>query len=197
MTVHKPVLVTPPAADDPVVTLAEAKAHLRVDGSDEDGLITALIGAAVAHLDGYAGILGRALVTQTWRQDVDGFCRTMRLPLPAASIASIKWMASDGTTLTTIAGANYALQADALGSFVRFIDDYDFPTDLAETQAVRLEFTAGYGIAVAVPADIKLAILLTVGAWYQNRETVIVGATGMELPLGANALLAKYRLMGI
>ncbi|WP_297534627.1 head-tail connector protein [Nitrobacter sp.] len=42
------------------VTLAEAKAHLRVDHDDQDDLITAQIKAATAWFDGYSGILGRA-----------------------------------------------------------------------------------------------------------------------------------------
>lgn len=34
------------------ITLAEAKAHCRVDYTDDDAFITSLIGAAVSHLDG-------------------------------------------------------------------------------------------------------------------------------------------------
>ena len=63
---HRPVLVTPPA--ETPVSRTEAKAHLRVDGTGDDDLIDGLIDAAVAHLDGYTGILGRCMVTQTWRQ---------------------------------------------------------------------------------------------------------------------------------
>jgi hypothetical protein len=45
-----------------VLTHDEAKAHLRVD----DTLITALIAAATARLDGRDGILGRCLRSETW-----------------------------------------------------------------------------------------------------------------------------------
>ena len=47
------------------VTLAEAKAWCRVDHIDDDTLISSLIDAAVSKLDGYSGILGRCMVTQT------------------------------------------------------------------------------------------------------------------------------------
>src|SRR5690348_5785828 len=46
------------------VSLAEAKAFARVDGSDEDALVSALIAAARLHVE---SLTGRALVTQTWR----------------------------------------------------------------------------------------------------------------------------------
>jgi uncharacterized phiE125 gp8 family phage protein len=193
---YRPVLVTAPAAGDPVVTLVEAKAHLRVDSSGEDTLITSLIAAATAHLDGYSGILGRCLVTQTWRQDFDGFAKCMRLPLLAATISSVKWRNSDGQ-LSTIASDNYSLKADEMGSYVRFDDGYSFPSDLAQSQAVLIEFTAGYGNAAAVPASIKAAILLLVAHWYENREAVNVGNITTEVPLGVAALIQPYRRVGI
>lgn len=55
------------APSGPVVTLAEAKAHLRVDHDDDDGHITGCVLAAEGHLDGPFGTLGRCLVDQTWQ----------------------------------------------------------------------------------------------------------------------------------
>lgn len=65
----KATLIEPPTAS--AVSLAEAKAHLRVDGDDEDLLIQTYIDAATAYLDGMDGILGRALCPQTWRFEMD------------------------------------------------------------------------------------------------------------------------------
>jgi uncharacterized phiE125 gp8 family phage protein len=192
---HAPVLVTPPAVAP--LTTAEVKAHLRVEGADDDATIGIYIEAAVAHLDGYAGILGRCIVTQTWRQDFDDFCgQTLRLPLFAATIASVKVRGSDGT-LATVASDDYALKADELGSYVRFDDDYDYPGDLAQSNAILVEFTAGFGAAAAVPAAIKTAILLLVGHWFANREAATIGSTGSALPFAVDALLAPYRRVGI
>lgn len=58
------ILTTPPVG--PVVPLPDLKAHLRVDHDDEDALITSLEMAAVAYLDGWGGILGRAIKAQSW-----------------------------------------------------------------------------------------------------------------------------------
>lgn len=190
---HKPVLISAPT--ETPVSLAEAKAHLRVESNDEDGLITALVAAVTAYLDGYAGILGRAIVTQTWQQDFDILERVLRLPLPASGISSITVRSRDGT-LSTIASENYALKHDARGSLVRFKDSYSLPGDLYETAAIAVTFVAGYGAAAAVPVAIKQAMLLIVAYWHLNREANTAGNSN-NTPVSAEALLAPYRMVGV
>lgn len=190
---HAPVLVAPAAATP--VSADEAKTHLKVETGDEDALIEGLVAGATQHLDGYAGVLGRCMVTQSWRQDFDDFARILRLPMPAAGITGISWVDEAGAA-SSIDAANYELQADALGSFVRFVDDYDFPGDLAQTRAVRVTYTAGYGDAAAVPAPLKVAILLLVGHWYAHRRAVSDAAM-VELPLGVAMMIAPYRRVGV
>lgn len=165
---HRPELVTPPAATP--VSVAEVKAQTRVDHDAEDDLLTLLIEAATAHLDGYAGVLGRCLVTQTWKQEYDAFARCLRLPLPAASVTSIIYLDSAGAASAPVSSGDYALQHDALGSFVRFNDDFAFPGDLYETKPVAVTFVAGYGDAADVPANIKAWILANVAHRYFDRE---------------------------
>lgn len=58
--------------------------------------------------------------------------------------------------------------------------------------AVRVEFTAGYGEASAVPPDIVAAMLLLLGSLDQNREAVVIGTIVNELPLGVDYLLSPY-----
>lgn len=77
-----PVRVTAPSA--PVVVLSDLKAHLRVDGTDSDAMIEGLEKVAVAHLDGYRGILGRCIHSQEWSVTYDA-AGTYRLPLPDVS----------------------------------------------------------------------------------------------------------------
>ncbi|MGV8951198.1 MAG: head-tail connector protein [Cypionkella sp.] len=188
---HAPVLVTPPAGMP--VTLDEAKLHLRVDGDEEDTLITALIAGAVSYLDGWTGVLGGALADQTWRQDFDSFACTMRLPIgPVSEIVSITYRTSDGQ-VSTVADSNFALVTDAIGPRVFWDAGFSAPGDLYEQGAVSVTYQAGYAEA---PAALKIAILLMVGHWYTNRETVAEGSFS-ELPFAANVLLAPFRRMSI
>jgi len=187
-----PVLVAP--AETLPVTLEEAKLHLRVDGDEDDALITGLINGAVSHLDGYTGILGRCLVEQTWRMDFDAFARTMCLPIgPVAEVVSVTWRDASGQ-ISTVNDDNYGLLPGAGGrTSLRFRNGYALPTGLHEDGAVSVTFKAGY---TEVPAALKVAILLMVGHWYANRETVAEGSFS-EVPFAANALIEPFRRSGI
>lgn len=185
-------LATAPAA---VLTTAEAKAHLRISHSLEDTLIASLVSAATAYLDGYSGILGRALVTQVWDYTLPCFASPLRLPMaPVSAISYVKYLDDDAVE-QTVSSADYYLSGDASGPYIALVDGADWPTTYPQDNAVSVRFTAGYGAASAVPAAIKQAMLLLVGHWYENRSAL--GANTLaELPLAVGALLAPYRRVG-
>lgn len=194
MTIYQvPTLTVAPTAT-PIGT-TEAKAHLRVDHSDEDDLITALVQAATAHLDGYTGILGRALVTQTWAQKIDDFPTVIRLPLaPVQSVTSITYY--DGANASqTLDSASYHLASDAAGAYIALNEGYGWPGVYNRPDAVTVTFVAGYGAAADVPSAIKAVIKLLVGHWYEHREAA--GEPMTELPLAAASLLAPYRRISL
>ncbi|MFG1247621.1 head-tail connector protein [Xanthobacter flavus] len=186
-----PSLVAAPAAK--LIDVATAKAHLRVDHSDDDTLIAGLIDSAIAHLDGWGGTLGRCLITQTWREDFCGFppCGRLRLRLaPIVDVVSIAY--SDA------ANADQALQAsvyagpftDALGPHVSLKFGAAWPSVYPRDDAVRVTYKAGYGLtANDVPAAIRHAALLMVGHWYEHREDAEAGT----VPKASNILLAPLR----
>lgn len=151
---------------DPVISLDEAKALLRVTGSADDAIITTLIAAATGHLDGWSGILGRALVSQTWRQDFCGFKDKMRLPLaPAASIVGVTYqdVADNQQALSSSA---YSLYSDAIGPYLARKSSYAWPSTYDRVDSVSVTYVAGTA-AVDLPPPIKLAITLMVARTYQ------------------------------
>lgn len=198
---HRPVLVTSPTITP--VSLADAKMQLAVDHDEHDNMIAGFITAAVCHLDGWVGILGRALVEQTWRQDFDGFGGCMRLPIyPVLSITSIVATDSAGAP-TTIADSDYALMEDAAGSFVRFKIGAVLPSDLNAIKPVAVTYLAGYATIPEVPGDppvpaqssvpaaIKAAILIHVRLMY---DAYRLGSDAGPIPTDAiDALVAPFR----
>lgn len=193
----KPVLITAPAV--PLVSLEEAKAHCRVDHDDENAILTGLVTAATSLLDGYSGVLGRALINQTWRVNLCSWppCR-IRLPLsPVSAISSIKYFDAANVE-RTLNAANYALFEDALSPYAGWASNASLPSLFEREDAIAVEFVAGYGDAPEdVPEAIRLAAKLLVGDFYENREASIVGTTAEELPFAVKALIAPFRRVGV
>jgi uncharacterized phiE125 gp8 family phage protein len=177
---YAPSLITAPVGA--VVSTSDLKAHLRVEHSADDALIGALQDAAVAHLDGWRGVLGRAILSQVWRQDFDDWGDgDLRLPLPDVSAVTATYRDPQSQAFISATGE---LLHDRRGSFVRFETHPD--ADL-----VRIQFTA------ALPAQLmpiaQTAIKLMVGNWYENREAVVTGISVASLPLAVEALVTQIR----
>ena len=184
-------LITPPAAEP--LTLVEAKLHLKVDLSDDDVLVTALIVAARTAVENY---LSRSLIEQTWRQTFCNWRIQLERP-PHIAITEVSYIDVDGDT-QTLASTEY--QADLSGDQpARVVPAYgaawpDFRTETLNPIAV--EFEAGYGDAAEdVPAPIRSAMLLMIGHLYTNREAVNIGNIVNVIPLAVQWLLDPYRTL--
>jgi uncharacterized phiE125 gp8 family phage protein len=185
----RPVLVTAPASD--IVSLAEVKAHCRVDHTSEDTYLSALIQAATSHLDGYSGVLGRALLPQTWRQDFEDFGDVMRLPIgPVQSITSVIYQDTSGAD-QTLANTEYVLLRDNFGDYVTLAANKSWPSVGDRADAVRITYLAG---TASIPVAIKHAALLLVGHWFSHREAVSAGSM-MATPIAVDALLTPHRML--
>ena len=178
------------------ITLAEAKAHCRVDHTDDDALIGSMIDAAAQHLDGRHGYLGRCLMTQSWEYRVHCFpqCGVIELPFPPLqSVASVKYLDEAGIEQTLIANTDYVVDTATYNGQIRRAYNVVWPFARLEDYAVRIIFSAGFGDAAAVPQPIKNAMLMMIGHLYEHRETVTDGNL-VEVPLAARWLLGPYRI---
>jgi len=186
---HSQVTVAP--ASEPV-TLAEAKAHLRVNHANDDASIDGLIVAAREWVEAFTG---RSLVTQTRTYVLDGFPVEddfIALPgSPIQSVTLVSYVDAAGATQTWGA-ANYVVDstADPGGIFLAY--GASWPDTRDQRHAVTITYVAGYTI---VPQRIKQAMLLIIGELYARRELAIVGAAINEVPFAVQALLTPFRLV--
>lgn len=196
-----PALVTPPAAMP--VSLEQAKAHLRVDDDAEDALITAAIAAAVGHLDGYAGILGRALMPQVWSEFVSFWPASRALELrlaPVASIVSVRARAADGTEADLDPAAYRLLSGSSARPILLFGVDAALPSLASAPDAVTVTYQAGYPLTEGqtpkptVPPALVSAILLMVGDLWRFRDSVQLGpSTPIPMSVTVDRLVAPFR----
>ena len=179
-------LTSPPAAEP--VSLADAKAHLKVDSTDDDVLIASLIVAARARAEWHTG---RAFVTQGWTLWLDIWPASGIVEIPLPPLQSVTQVASYALDDTRSIVGPSVYQVDAASAPGRLAGKVDFapPTNLRAINAVEIAFTAGYGATDAVPGPIKQAILQIVADLYVHRgdEADIVSPA-------AASLLAPYRI---
>tara|TARA_R110002020_G_scaffold28401_8_gene90655 strand:- start:246 stop:824 length:579 start_codon:yes stop_codon:yes gene_type:complete len=180
------------AAVNPVFTTAQAKTFLKVDVSDDDTLIDNLISAATESCQIYTNQYFIDTVVTQYSDTWDGFYTLYKSPVSA--ITHIKYYDSDDSQ-QTLASSNYILDGTSKPARIGLSVDGALPTLSKRINAVEVKYTVGYGNASTdVPEGIRTAIILTVGNWYENRQSVITGRTATELPLSSQYLLDQYKI---
>ena len=174
------------------VDLPAARAHVREPLTANDAQIQFALDAAIAHVDGKDGVLGRALCPQTWELVLDAFpCRRMEIPLPPLqSVTWIKYIDTAGVE-QTLSDSSYWVGTAAEPAIIQAC--YSWPATQCRPEAVRIRFVAGYADTDAVPSPIKSAILLLMGDLYENREASIIGTIQTDNP-AVDRLLFPYRV---
>ena len=186
----KPVQVTPPTFDP--VSLGEVKEHARIDHSDDDATLARMVSAAVRELDGYEGLLGRAIMEQTWRQPFRAWSRTLQLPMPGARDVSVSYVDQNGTE-QTVNPALYEVVEGYTGSMVRLLSGFTAPslkTDIL--QPVNVTFTCGATSAAEVDERIKLAIAI-IATHRDHHRSVTTDAREALVPMGVSQMIAPLR----
>ncbi len=167
-------LVIPPVTEP--VTLEEAKLHLRIDGNEEDSLISVLITVARQKSEEYTR---RAFITQTWELALDSASGKVYLPKPP--IQTINEVTLDGEIVST---ENYVLIGQ--NAFYSKI-----PLRAVNPDGLVIRYISGYGSnATDIPQAIRQAILMLITHLYEHR-----GDEKVEIPTTIKALLQPYRVM--
>lgn len=171
------------APTDLAVDEALVREHIRIDDG-ENYLVKTYIRTATAYLDGWTGILGRALMPQTWTMTLSAFpADCIRIPMgPVTSIASVKYKDDIGV-LQTISSSDY--EVSLASAEIRAPAGWPSVGDFLDP--VEIEFDAGIGC----PEPLQAAIMMMVAAIYDGRQ-----GDAMLTP-AVRALIAPYRLVGV
>ena len=176
------------------VTLAEAKAHLRVTSGTEDDTITALIATATQYLERDTG---QALIDQQWRAyfdcvPSDGVLELMRSPV--RGIATVTVYDSVGNA-TVLDGSDYYVNLVARPARLRLADGV---TAAMRANGIEVDFDAGYGeTGVDVPDMLKRAILVLVAHWYEFRGVFDAADQPVSVPALYGRLTRHFRFLSV
>jgi uncharacterized phiE125 gp8 family phage protein len=181
--------LTPPAAEP--ITLAEVKAHLRLDASDEDTLLAGLMRAAREYQEGQTGL---ALIARTFRLYLDDWPATRVIQIARGPVQTIE-------TVTVYNAVGMPVEVDAAGYVLdgaarpaRLVLP-ERPASARALNGIEIDFTAGFGESGAdVPDTLKRALLLHVAVMFELRGVLAPEGQPGAVPAGYERLIAPYRL---
>ena len=212
-------LVTAPTTDLGLISLDEAKLHLRVDQNVEDQLITNLIGVSRSWAEEYTQ---RAILESGWNYFRDSFHferipikgnnmfvgelhartfqRIIEIPRPImVDVTSITYFDTDDQEQTLTEDTDFRvnivgdLHPDGLANIEPI--DVDWPSTRDRKNAVKIAFDAGWPVA-DVPKQIRQAILIYLAELYLQRQDTIVGMTVSKVDI-SRRLLDRWKISNI
>lgn len=182
-------LITAPTTS--VLNIAEIRDHVRIDHTDEDVLLYALMEACTEIVESHTW---RKFRTSVWEVNHDYFPCTIELPFGGVSaVDSITYVDDNGVS-QTLATSEYQTDLNRDVARIRPAYDKDWPSTRKQLNAVTVRFTCGSDV---VPHAVRHAVLLLIGHFYENREASMVGVSVSELPLAVDSLLAPHTVATI
>lgn len=185
------ILLSGPAEEP--LSLAEAKAFLRVEHDDDDAVIAALVAGARIHVE---AATRRALIRQTWRLARDAWQAEGVIvinPSPLRQLLAVRVYDSTGVTREV---DPQSFVVDGAGARLWFAP-WAVPAPGRPVGGIELDVEAGFGETAAdVPEPLRQAIRLLVAHWYESRLVAALG-TVSEYPHGVGPLMAPYRALAL
>ena len=174
---------------EPVI-LVDMKLFLRVDGTEDDLIITSLIIAARRNAEIFCN---RSFITTTWKISLPNFPTTIELPRPPAiSVPTVKYYDTDNVQ-QTLDTSYYETDFESEPGRITLAYGYSWPSVYDILLPVEVNYTAGFGAAASdVPDDIITAVKLQVAELYENRLSP--PEESAKVMSAARSLLWPYRI---
>lgn len=209
-------------ANNPV-TLTEAKAHLRIDGSAEDDLITSLINSATRWAEDYTD---RTFCHTQWTMRLDSFYGPIgspvqfglkadgnniegrqgtvpnldiELPRPpmvqagTATAVTITYTPNAGASTATLSAAEYRVDRQATPGVARPLYGQSWPSHLVDQNSTTVTWWAGYSNDGTSVPAPVKSAILMLVAHLWRNREMTAEAALSEVPMGTKALLDTIR----
>lgn len=160
-------VITPPAIYP--ISLADVKDHLKLDPNDDsqDLYLEFLICSVTKYGESYMKRIFINTKFRTYRDIFNNYIKLRRSKLQSLDL--FEYLVNDVFT-TVPADLYYNTDETGFSKIVLKADEF-YPTDIDDRmQAIKIEFTAGYGEEENdVPCDLRLALLNHIAKVYENR----------------------------
>ena len=184
-----------------LVSLADAKEHLRVGHTDDDAYITRLTKAAQLVCE---KLTGSVFSPCDFVMQCDNWEQTKEIPdiSVVKSITYIKYMDNANPSAEqTWADTNYYLVNYSQRSRIALVDGSDYPDLRDGIGNIEIRFIAkplwSVNTLTALNEIAFQAILITIADMYENRQSVIVGRIASRIPKTAEYLLETLKVQTI
>lgn len=186
--------------DEPAVeplSVADAKAHLRVIGTTDDAAIENYITAARRMVE---DMTNRVLITIDAITGWHCWQTSYELPLAPANEVTLVEYLDITDTWQTLASSNYVVSVseDALTRVI-LSSQFNAP-ELADAYnahrpRVRITYKAGYGTtADTVPQPLQHAVKFLTAHLYDHRAPIHIGANVQRMPFAVEAITNRYKV---
>jgi len=180
-----------------VVTLDEARLHLRVTHNLDDDYITRLIRASQILCE---GICNGDFTSCDWVFQCDTWEQIYNIPYSGMNnITSIVYKDTTGASITWAASNYYIGGVSIQPNRIAIEDNTSYPDLYNGLGGILVKFTtrpmwSKYSLMSELAAQ---AVLITVSDLYENRQSVIVGRIASSIPKTADYLLSqlKYQVL--
>jgi uncharacterized phiE125 gp8 family phage protein len=179
------------------ITYAELASHLRVDSSDDEDYVTALISVAREFVDKVTGRVSLEsdylMIADSWASATlgdSGYIRIYRTPLVA--VRSVKYYEPGATDITEMPVADYRVVS---GTEPGIVHVSSAPGVDIRPDAIHIEFTAGHARVEEISAMHKHAVKLMASVLYENRMP-IAPVDMREIPYTLQAIINNIKIGG-
>jgi len=191
MIIHSKVITQP---ESEPVTVAEARQHLRIDGTDEDSYIEILIKVARQLCEQYSGL---SFITQSREIKLDRFPCSSIIEIPYGPIQTIDdftYIDSSGDSQPLTETTDFIVDIHSSPARVQYVNSW--PSTLNRFSSVTIAYTSGYANDDhdPIPEVIKHAMLLHIGSLYENRQNDVLGTSVNSLNMNSEYLLDTIKV---
>lgn len=173
-----------------MITVEEVKAARRIEHSEEDALLESLIKSALQYIERRTGqIFVKREQEEMVLDQLPAGSNGIELHwTPVRAVQSVSYLGAGGVAESLGEGEVY-LDGRGVYPVLYPVNGAQWPESTYARGSVTVVADIGYA---ELPYDIRLAALLLIGHFYENREAVVIGTIAASVPHGFEMLIADY-----